>query len=423
MNTNSPSLVDRRTGAGAARRVIRRSCILMGLGACLAVTSGLVGRPGRLLAQEASPEAPPSPREYAPAYLPGVRAVGKPWLGVGLETRHECRVDVEDECRDVVVISSVVVGSPAEQAGIEVGDILTSIDAARPGSEEFKSRLDGMAVGRPVAVEVARSGRPVRIEVVPQARPLKPVQVKARPSAVWAWMTPEGEVELPIVIESGELPQAPAPPHAPDDNRYVVIVPSEDGWRVQVLQKAGEAEAAGEGESRKLEIELRDLQLQMEDMAEDVARAQAQAKYWGRVKAELTPEMAALRDSVLSEARAKLAEVRKARSAYREEPRVHYRPSARLAEVSRRIAGAEFEPLGRELRHEGLEQGLLVLRVIPGTPAFDLGLRRGDVVVEVGGSECTDVSDLREALVDSSDEKVTVRWMRKGVPMSGSLND
>ena len=92
---------------------------------------------------------------------------------------------------------------------------------------------------------------------------------------------------------------------------------------------------------------------------------------------ELTPEMAALRDSVLAEARVKLEAVRKARSAYGSgRARVRYAPPPHLLEATRRLAGAEFEPLGPELSHDGLEQGLLVLRVIEGTPAHRLGLRR-----------------------------------------------
>jgi C-terminal processing protease CtpA/Prc len=158
---------------------------------------------GNVLAQQPSPEDPPSTRRYAPEQVPAVRQDGKPWLGVGLETRQECRSDAKDECRVIVLIRSVVVGSPAEAAGIEVGDIVVSLDAATPESREFRAGLDGMEVGKPVAIEVARAGRPVSIEVVPQPRPPKPMHVRARPS-VRTWTSADGEMEVKVGGEGAD---------------------------------------------------------------------------------------------------------------------------------------------------------------------------------------------------------------------------
>lgn len=395
---------------------------LCGVAIGLGVMPLLAGS-GTLLAQQPSPENPPSTQDYAPRQAPAVRQDGKPWLGVGLETRRECRSDAEDECRVIVLISSVVVGSPAEAAGIGVGDIVVSLDEAAPESREFRARLDGMEVGKPVAIKVTRAGRPVSIEVVPQPRPPKPMHVRARPS-VRKWTSADGEMEVrvPIVIESEGSPEGSSWVYGSDDEGFVVVVPSEDGWRVQVLAEGAQGQV--EEALKKLNIELRELEQHMEHVQEEAAvSARERERYWGRVKAELGPEMAALRDSVLAEARVKLAEVRKARQAYRTSERARYAPPAHLVEASRRIAGAEFEPLGPDLHHQGLEQGLLVLRVISGTPAWDLGLRRGDVVTEVAGAACKEVSDLRAALARPGEESVTVKWVRHGEAMTGTVND
>lgn len=396
---------------------------LFGVAIGLGVIPALAGS-GTLRAQQPSPEDPPSTRDYAPGRAPAVRQDGKPWLGVGLETRRECRSDAEDECRVIVLISSVVVGSPAEAAGIEVGDIVVSLDDATPESREFRAGLDGMEVGKPVAIEVTRGGRPVAIQVVPQPRPSKPMHVKARPS-VRTWTSADGdlvEVKVPIIIESEGSPEGSSWVYRSDDERFVVVVPSEDGWRVQILAEEGEGQV--EEALKKLNIELRELEQHMEHVQEEASvSAREQARYWGRVKAELGPEMAALRDSVLAEARVKFAEVRKARQAYRTSERVRYAVPAQLVEATRRIAGAEFEPLGPDLRHEGLEQGLLVLRVISGTPAWEIGLRRGDVVTEVAGAECNEISDLRAALLQPGPESVTVKWVRNGEVVTGTLDE
>jgi membrane-associated protease RseP (regulator of RpoE activity) len=65
----------------------------------------------------------------------------------------------------------------------------------------------------------------------------------------------------------------------------------------------------------------------------------------------------------------------------------------------RSVAGAEFEPvspgLARALR---VSDGLLVLKVAPGTPAARAGLEDGDVVTRVDGRAVNDVADLRSAL-------------------------
>lgn len=397
--------------------VLSIGCVL-----ALATAAGPSG-PRSLLAQQPSPDAPPPPRAGSPQDAPSRPEAPKAWLGVGLEKRQECRADAPGECRVILVISSVVVGSPAEAAGVEVGDLLVSLDAAAPGTSEFQTGLDGLEVGRAVVLEVRRDGRTVGLEVMPAPRPPKPVQVKTRPSAVWAWKTPEGEVKIPIHIEPRDSTGATVWSYGDEGEGYVIVVPSEDGWRVQVLGENAEGE--GREALPGLSIELRDLERHLEGVEEEMARAaREQVRYWGRVKAELGPEMAALRDSVLAEARAKLAEVREARKAYRtEEARIRYERSPHLVEITRRIAGAEFEPLGTDLEHDGQEKGLLVLRVIPGTPAFDLGLRRGDVVVEVAGAECSSVSDLRAALVDPGGESVQVKWIRKGEVMTGALND
>ena len=65
----------------------------------------------------------------------------------------------------------------------------------------------------------------------------------------------------------------------------------------------------------------------------------------------------------------------------------------------RSVAGAEFEPINPGLaRVTRVSEGLLVLRVAPGTPAARAGLEAGDVVTRVDGRAVNDVADLRSAL-------------------------
>jgi hypothetical protein len=68
------------------------------------------------------------------------------------------------------------------------------------------------------------------------------------------------------------------------------------------------------------------------------------------------------------------------------------------------LAGAQFATMDAEFAQRvGLEPGVLVLRVPAGTPAFDAGLRSGDVVRLVNGAAVRDVSGVRRALGTSRD--------------------
>jgi hypothetical protein len=63
------------------------------------------------------------------------------------------------------------------------------------------------------------------------------------------------------------------------------------------------------------------------------------------------------------------------------------------------IAGAQFAPIDEEFAQRlGVEPGMLVLRVPPGTPAADAGLRAGDVVRAVNGTAVRDANGLRRAM-------------------------
>jgi hypothetical protein len=93
------------------------------------------------------------------------------------------------------------------------------------------------------------------------------------------------------------------------------------------------------------------------------------------------------------------------------------------AALTRRLAGAAFEPVQGNVARSlaGIDSGLLVQRVIPGTPAARLGLRRGDVVIEADGRACTEVQHLREVLTSGQGRDVTVKWVRDGTTLTGVI--
>lgn len=100
---------------------------------------------------------------------------------------------------------------------------------------------------------------------------------------------------------------------------------------------------------------------------------------------------------------------------------------------SRALAGAEFTQMNPGLgRYFGTDEGLLALRVAPGSPAAGAGLESGDVVVRVDGAEVETLRDLRQAISRAKEStaklevirqrqrrEITLRWER-GDPFQGT---
>jgi C-terminal processing protease CtpA/Prc len=77
-------------------------------------------------------------------------------------------------------------------------------------------------------------------------------------------------------------------------------------------------------------------------------------------------------------------------------------PAMRLFQQG--IAGARVETITEGLgRAVGVPSGVLVIRASPGTPAFESGLRDGDVIVTAAGRPVNTVAELRGVLEKSSD--------------------
>ncbi|MBX6332614.1 MAG: PDZ domain-containing protein [Gemmatimonadaceae bacterium] len=77
------------------------------------------------------------------------------------------------------------------------------------------------------------------------------------------------------------------------------------------------------------------------------------------------------------------------------------------------IAGAQVRRVGELREYFGVSDGLLVLRVVPGTPAAASGLRGGDVIVRADGHAITTPSAFARALEQAGDRSVKLEVVRK----------
>jgi len=79
------------------------------------------------------------------------------------------------------------------------------------------------------------------------------------------------------------------------------------------------------------------------------------------------------------------------------------------------VGGTSLTPAIAENFDLGVDQGVLVQEVQPGSPAAEAGLAPGDVLVELGGEPLSSVEDLLTVLRrHAPGDEVEVAWFRDG---------
>ncbi len=79
------------------------------------------------------------------------------------------------------------------------------------------------------------------------------------------------------------------------------------------------------------------------------------------------------------------------------------------------VAGAQLAPVDDEWSElVGVDKGLVILQVSPGSPAGEAGLRKGDVIVSAGDSPVSAVRVLQRIVNDSESRSVRLQVVRGG---------
>jgi membrane-associated protease RseP (regulator of RpoE activity) len=331
------------------------------------------------------------------------REGGGAWLGITYEVRW---VTTPTGCDSRVIIAGVVPGSPAERAGLRAGDAVLSIndDSAAARRIQFLR----LAPGDSVRLAIARARSTRRVVAVADRRPDRPPPT---PSA--ATPMPRTGPPAPVVLLRGDTLAAT---HVDvwgamfDGGYWLIRDDGEPTYRPLPPQPRDELD-------RRVADLLRCAGAESRAMITAVAQTQFQ-------------QVQARADSlrIVMAQRALDAEQAARRFVFREltgpppapgvphERTIRFMAEEALVASLRGVAGAELVTLEPELAEyfRGVREGLLVLRVAPGTPAARSGLRPGDVITGAGGQALGKPADLRALVATSDSPAVELEIVRQG---------
>lgn len=391
--------------------VTRRIADLLALAPALAI---VLGAAAPAVAQRPTPPSPPSSHPAAA------------WLGVGYEVRW---VDRGDVCQPRIVVESVIQGAPAERAGLRPGDAIVALQGTPIAAGRLELLASHLTAGDSVRLRVARSGVEREIVAVADRRPARlVVQSLKAPGSLQS-------ADLPTVLVLGDsligrnlerLAMAPGGSYAvrhPDGRTEYRRAPSRSGgWSRDELDRrvsrlvacAGRSDwAAHPAPAPHVEqIRLRADSLRVLIGERALTRAAAEratgAAPMGRINA--APPAIGPAGSPASLPPGVSVRSNPDGSFYV----LRFEDHAAAAE--RGVAGAEVTGLEPELARyfRGVDAGVLVLRVSPGTPAEKAGLRPGDVITAGGGTLVADVPTLRRLLALPDARPLAVDVVRHG---------
>ena len=278
-----------------------------------------------------------------------------PFLGVGITSAD-----------NGVKVDQVEAGSPAEKAGIKVGDIITAIDTKAVTSGSIRDVIVGHKVGDVITISLTRGTDKMDVKVT----------LAARPSAV---------------------PQAPVAPSATRPVLGIQIENTDNGPTVRVVATGSPAEKAG--------LKVGDVLTKIGDTAVTDAQSASAAVQTHKVGDNVAIEVT--RDGKTVTVKVTLV----AGTATNAQP-PQTAPNAPTAPTAsdRPMLGVELETTGSKA---------VVHSVVAGSPAEKAGLKAGDVLTKIGDTVVTDAQSASAAVqTHKIGDTVAIEVTRDGKPVT-----
>jgi Do/DeqQ family serine protease len=135
--------------------------------------------------------------------------VVRPWVGIGLQDLNpELMKSFKVEEKEGTLISQVFEGSPAEKAGLKVGDIVVEIDGKKTkNSQEVVREVLKKKVGQKIELDLIREGKRIKVEVTTTEMPPEAGERKA-PSVKKEWFGLQVTTVTPDIAKELGLPKA-----------------------------------------------------------------------------------------------------------------------------------------------------------------------------------------------------------------------
>jgi membrane-associated protease RseP (regulator of RpoE activity) len=318
----------------------------------------------------------------------GFEPTRRAWLGLSYETTV---VRTDDEVTHTLVITDVVDGSPAERAGLEVGDTLVSVNDIAATDQLLSSLAVSLKPGDVVELRVRRDGRQRELDVEAGTPPAQYYEIAPRRGII-AFNTDSLRGHISIMMDSVRmhLDSVRLP------NFYVERLT--DGFRFGT-DSAGVRIFPFDSLMMHMDTVSRFFEIWGDSMGRSrELRAWRFPSFDGAFGVDTLPNGAVLRW------RSDSARVGRADAL----------PFAGITMWgASSIGGAELTEVNPGLgEYFGTDHGVLVTRIHDGTPAADAGLENGDVIVAAGGRNVSSIPELRR-LLRAPDGRVRLDVLRK----------
>jgi serine protease Do len=134
--------------------------------------------------------------------------VVRPWVGIGLQDlTPELMKSFNIEEKEGALISQVFEGSPAEKAGLKVGDIVVEIDGKKiKNGQDVVREVLKKKVGQKIELDVIREGKRIKVEVTTTEMPAEAGERRA-PSVMKEWFGLRVTAVTPDIAKELGLPK------------------------------------------------------------------------------------------------------------------------------------------------------------------------------------------------------------------------